>query len=155
MYPHGLRVVNGRYKDINDGFPFSESTNTSFLLNMNTFSFYALSGFSFPVEDTRRRIVFEDAPTNVNLMFKGAMSISVCPGDFSETAQCVMQVNNSKTLMFSTRASDDPERFCKLDPEKVYFANFAHSPEPGVQPAKCANDSHTKCAMFYTEALLN
>lgn len=150
MYPDGLRKVSGTYEQYNDGYPFGESTNTSFLLNINTMTFVSLSGFSLPHENTRRRIVFENAPTNYNLMGSGLVSVSRCPGDFV-TATCVMPVNNGSTLFITTKPNDPPH-WCHVDKDKEYFINYILTDDLAYPPS-CANMLHRTCAMFYTEAL--
>lgn len=155
IYPAGVSIVQATYQSINDNEPFGVSTNTSFLLDMSIGSFHSLSGFKFDQVNARRRVVFSEAPTNFRLMSSGTMSISECPGDFTSTAACVIPVNNGSTVLFSTRASDTSSAFCKLDPTKTYYANYIHSPNPGVVSPSCASSQNQTCAMFYTETELN
>ncbi len=154
IYPAGLNIIQATYESVNDNQPFGASTNTSFLLNMSVTEFHTLSGFSFPQTEARRRVVFADAPTSFRLMGQGTMSVSECPGDFSNTAVCVIPVHNSKTVLFSTRASDSSASFCKLDPTKTYFVNYVHSADPYNVTPTCASSLNQTCAMFYTETEL-
>lgn len=153
VHPPGLRMAEGTYAEFNDGFGFGESTNASFLLDIPTNSFFALSGFSLPTENVRRRIVFVDAPTNRTQMDGGTVSVSECPGDFSESATCVFSVNNMSTLFFSTRPSEELDVYCVLDPTKTYFINYVTSQDPYSVPPTCRADG-TRCAMFYSESLV-
>lgn len=157
MHPPGLTMVEDVYANINDGFPFGESTNTSFLLNIWNTQFVSLSDFSLPTEETTRRIVFVDAPTSHNHMDTGTVSVSECPGDFSdETATCVLPVHNNSTLFISTKASDplsESPGFCRLDPRKTYFINYVTSPAPYDEPPSCQAAGAEDCAMFYSESL--
>lgn len=153
VFPPGLRMIEGTYSEINDGFPFAESTNASFLLEIPINGFYTLSDFSFPYENARRRIVFVDAPTSHVMMDGGTVSVSECPGDFSDAATCVFSVTNMSTLFFSTRPSEDLDRYCVLDPAKTYFINYVTSTDPYAVPPSCRADG-TRCAMFYSEAAL-
>ncbi len=159
VYPQGLSLGQATYIEINDNQQFGESTNTSFLLNMNTSQFFALSGFQYDAIDSRRRIVIADAPTNFRLMGQGTMSISECPGDFTNTAKCVIPISRSganRTVRISTRLTDigDP-LYCVVDPNETYFVNFVHSPDPGVVQPECDSAQNQTCAVFYSEALLN
>jgi|GEM_PF-2121527 len=157
MYPPGLTMVEDVYANINDGFPFGESTNASFLLNIWNTQFVALSDFSFPVDDEIRRIVFVDAPTSHNHMDSGTVSISACPGDFSEeTATCVLPVHNNSTLFISTRDSDPLSAapgYCRVDPRQTYYINYVTSPDPYGEAPSCLSPDDNNCAMFYSESL--
>ncbi len=154
VYPPGLLLVEGEYATFNDTYPFGVSTNTSFELEINTSRFVALSGFKMPQDSFKRRIVFEQAPTNYNMMSQATISISECPGDFSATAACVRVVNNFTTWFFSTDTADDPNLYCILDPNKTYFINYVLSPDAYNEAPACKNPADNKCAVFYTEAVL-
>ncbi len=153
VFPQGLNRVQATYQSVNDGFGFGESTNTSFLLDASVTSFVTLSGFKFDQVNTRRRVVFADAPTSSRLMGTGTMSISECPGDFTNTAECVFEVNNTSTLLFSTNSAD-PSAFCKLDPTKTYYANYIHSADPYNITPTCQSPTNQTCGFFYTETEL-
>ncbi|MCX7554698.1 hypothetical protein OS175_12480 [Marinicella sp. S1101] len=154
--PMGLIPVNGSYQFFNDGFGFGESTNSRFLAPVSTNEYLSLAEFSFSDADTRRRIVFNDAPTSENLIDEATISISQCPGDFTESATCVIPVNNNSNVFFSTRPSDlgDP-LYCVLDPEKSYYFNLIMSPDPFNTIPSCDEPTDTQCSAFYAEALMN
>ena len=154
VYPPGLIRVNGVYRNYNDGFNFGESTNASFLANISINSFLTLSDFSFPQPDSRRRIALVDAPSNFNLMAISTISISECPGDFTETATCVFEVNNNSNVFFSTRPSDAGSFYCMLDPEQAYYINYITTPDPYNEAPSCVNDE-PDCAIFYAEVFMN
>lgn len=156
VYPTGgssqtLAVVQDTYDNINDGQPFGASTNTSFELSFGTDEFVTLTGFSLPTDNTRRRMVFENAPTNYNLMSSATMSVSECPGDFTSSALCVIQVTNTSTV-FMTTDHTSPQSWCHLDHNKTYYINFVLTPSPYTQQPACASSQHSTCAIFYTEA---
>lgn len=156
VHPPGLTMVEDVYANINDGFPFGESTNASFLLNIWNTQFVSLSDFSLPTAETSRRIVFVDAPTSHNHFNTGTVSISECPGDFSETATCVLPVHNNATLFISTRTEDPFDgqpTFCRLDPRRTYYINYVTSPDPFNEPPSCNDADDDNCAMFYSESL--
>ena len=155
VYPPAHTRISGLFRDINDGFDFGESTNTSALLSFHITRFYALSEFGTDRLDFRRRIVFEDAPSSHNLMRIGTFSVSECPGDFTETARCRKQIQSLSTLFFSTRPDDDPELYCLLEPGERYYINFIHSPDPYGASSECRNSSHNECAMFFSETTLS
>ena len=158
VYPTGgasqaLGVVQDTYMNINDGQPFGASTNTSFELSFGTDEFVTLTGFSLPTDETRRRMVFENAPTNYNLMSTATMSVSECPGDFTTSALCVIQVSNSSTVFMTTKNGDPTlSNWCHLDHNKTYYINYVLTPSPYTQQPACANSQHSTCAIFYTEA---
>lgn len=137
------------YPSLNDNQPFGESTSTSFELNLQTNRYAVVSGFSLP--SGKRRMVFENAPTNYHLADRFSISVSECPGDFTATATCLMQAHNSSTLFFTTN-SHDPVSWCKLEAGKEYFINYILTPEPFTDLPTCANPSHSRCAIFYSEA---
>ena len=139
------------YPSLNDNEPFGESVSTSFELNLKTDRYAVVSGFSLNAD--RRRMVFENAPTNYNLMSEVTISVSTCPGDFTSTAACLFQASNSSTLIFTTKAND-PDNWCKLERGKQYYINYILTPEPFTTAPACANPSHSRCAIFYTEAAL-
>jgi len=154
--PTGVSPVNGKYRHYNGGFNFAESTNSVFLARVETNQYLTLSDFTFPTQDARRRINFSDAPSNENLMAIATISVSECPGDFTTSATCSMQVSNSSTAFFSTRDSDaQNSMYCVLDPEKNYFFNLIMTPEPFVIPPECDEPSATNCAAFYNESVMN
>lgn len=156
VYPPGLFRENGTYEQYNDGEPFGVSTNTSFLLDIRINRFVVLDNFSYPQVNAWRRIVFVDAPTNHNMMHVGTISVSECPGDFSETATCRISVHNNKTIFVTTRPGDsDIDPFCKLDPNKSYYINYVLTDDPYNGMPECADVTDTVCAMFYSETLLS
>ena len=158
VYPTGgsstaLNAVQDTYQNINDDQPFGVSTNTSFELNFSVDQFVTLTGFSLPTDETRRRIVFEDAPTNYNLMETATLSVSECPGDFTTSALCVIPVNNGSTVFMTTRNMDPTgTNWCHLDHTKTYYINYVLTQGPYTQQPECANSQHNTCAIFYTEA---
>jgi hypothetical protein len=154
VYPPGLARANGVYRNFNDGFDFGQSTNASFLANIGINTFLTLSDFSFPQADSRRRIALVDAPSNFNLMAVTTISISECPGDFTETATCLFEVNNNSNMFFSTRPSDADSFFCVLDPQQVYYINYITTPDPYNEPPSC-NDDEPDCAVFYAKVFMN
>jgi hypothetical protein len=155
VYPDGLFRIDADYAFFNDGFNFGESTNATFLANVHNDNFLTLSDFSFPQVNARRRIIMAPAPTNFNLISQGTISVSECPGDFSETATCVFTVSNTTNLFFSTKPSDADSFFCLLDPEQTYYINYITTPDPYNEPPECANQNHTSCAFFYAEGIMN
>lgn len=151
IYPPSLLIEEGLYSDFNDGFPFGQSTNTSFIADIRTNEFLSLSGFNLTTPNTRRRIDSLQAPTNFNPMDKGTISVSRCPGDFSETAVCKFVVVEYSSLLFSTNQNDDPGTYCILDPAKTYYMNYVMSADPYVELPTCLSPTHQSCAIFYTE----
>ncbi|MFC3195281.1 hypothetical protein ACFODZ_13595 [Marinicella sediminis] len=156
VYPPGLARVDGVYANYNDGVEFGNSTNVTFEANIAISTFLTLSEFSFDQPDTRRRITLVTAPTNYDPIEAGTISVSTCPGDFSQTAECVFNVTNNSTLFFSTRPSDagSPFNFCILDPTQSYYINYITTPDPYNQAPNCANGAQS-CAFFYSEAVMN
>lgn len=153
-YPPGLSQVIGIYRDFNSGNNFGETTNTALLANVNTSDYLVLSDFSMPTPDFRRRMIFNNAPTNVNLMADATVSISECPGDFTAAATCTMPVNNQSVLFFSNITDDEnhPSRdYCILDSEKTYFYNLIMSLDPFNTEPTCNDVNDTECAAFAGE----
>ena len=151
-YPPNYEPVFASYESINDGFGFGQSTNASFLLNIELDQFVALSDFGTTQTNFRRRIVFVDSPTNYNLFWQALITVSHCPGDFTANAVCSMVVHDSSTLHFSTNPNDDPGFYCILDPNESYYINYVLTPDPYTTGSRCHNISHTECALFYSEA---
>jgi hypothetical protein len=156
VYPSGLNRVNSTYAENNDNFNFGESTNATFLLDVGNSQFATLSNFSYPQSNARRRVVFAPAPTNHNLMDVSTISVSECPGDFTNGgATCLFEnVHNQSTLFFSTRSSDIGSAFCVLDPAKTYYINYVTSPAPYSISPSCASAGDQVCAFFYSESAL-
>ena len=154
--PAGLTVTNGVYRDYNGQADFGTSTNTTFLANLSTSEILSLADFTMSTPNFRRRFVFSDAPSNYNLMGDATVSISLCPGDFTATASCVMPVNNLTTLFFSNRPEDEnsPTPYCILDSSRSYFYNLIMSPDPMNVAPECENPANTSCAAFGSEAVL-
>ncbi len=153
IYPPNLLIEDGLYSEFNDGYPFGQSTNTNFIADISTNEFLSLSGFNLTTPNTRRRIVSEVAPVNYNPMDQGTISVSRCPGDFSETAVCRFVVNTFSVLLFSTNQNDDPGTYCILDPAKTYYINYVMSADPYVELPTCLNQAHQSCAIFYIELI--
>lgn len=159
VYPPTLTRKNGVYRDYNDGFDFGESTNASFMLDISNNQFYTLSGFSLLGNSNlniRRKITLVDAPTQRQID-QSTMSISECPGDFTQSATCVIPISATlpnSLVKFSTLPSDDPNVYCILDPSKTYYVNFVNSPNPYTSLPSCRNGSHTACTIFYSEGVL-
>lgn len=155
VYPSFLSRISGEYVDINDGQLFGDSTHTSVLVNLNVNSFGTYANFGTDRVNFRRRIVFEDTPTNYNHFDLGTYSVSHCPGDFTQNAQCRGQVHSATTLRFSTNPADqNNSTYCYLERGVMYYINFVTTPDPyGIIPY-CRNTSHDECAMFYTESAL-
>ncbi|WP_223787063.1 hypothetical protein [Marinicella meishanensis] len=151
VYPAGLERVEKVYTEINDGQPFGVSTNTDVLEDIGIGQFLSVSGFSLNQTNFRRRIVFEQAPTNHRLMENATISVAECPGDFSETAQCVKAVNNFSNMFFSTNPADNPALYCLMDKDTVYYFNIVLSNDPYNVTPECNNPVHEVCAIFYTE----
>lgn len=157
LYPPNLNRVNGVYSQYNDGFNFGVSTNTSFELDIVNTQFYALSGFSLTGDNplnVRRKITLADAPTQRQID-QSTMSVSECPGDFSNTATCVIPISTTlpnSVVRFSTVPSDNPAIYCILDPAKTYYVNFVNSPDPYNTPPSC-RIGHSACTVFYSEGL--
>ncbi len=154
IYPPGLNISQGFYASFNDGYPFGFSTHTSFEASIFISTFMSLSGFSFDEFNARRRVVFSRPPSNFRPMASGFYSVSECPGDFTGSAICKGIIYNNSTLLFSTIATDDPSRYCILDPAATYYINFIMSDDPYNVPPSCASPSHSSCAVYYSETAL-
>jgi hypothetical protein len=158
VFPPNLTRITGVYSQYNDGVDFGESTNTSFELDIPNTHFFALSGFSLTGNsqlNVRRKIILADAPTQRQID-QSTMSVSECPGDFSNTATCVIPISTTlphSRVNFSTVPSDDPAVFCILDPTKTYYVNFVNSPDPYNTPPSC-RIGHSACTVFYSEGLV-
>ena len=153
IYPPGLSIVTGAYANYNDGFDFGTTTNASFELTLSTNQFAALSGVSLPA-NFRRRVVLTDPPTQ-RLIEQATISVSTCPGDFTESgAVCLMVVDNSSNLFFSTRPedADHPINFCVLEPDTPYYINYVTSPSPYTNAPNCQGSN--SCTIFYSEAAM-
>lgn len=151
VYPQNLQPDFRDYVVLNDGREFGTSTHTSVLINISNNRFVVADNFTTPTQRFRRRIVFEDPPTSHNFAELSTISISECPGDFSNSAVCVFDVNRGSNLYISTRLNEDPDQYCILEPGTSYYFNVINSPFPySVQPY-CRNLSDSECAIFYTE----
>jgi len=151
VYPNGLERIEKVYSEINDGQPFGVSTNTDVLEDIGIGQFLSVSGFSLTEPNFRRRIVFEQAPTDRRLMENATIAVAECPGDFSETAQCVKSVNNFSNMFFSTNPADNPALYCLMEEDKIYYFNIVLSNDPYNVAPRCNNIAHQVCAIFYTE----
>lgn len=151
VFPPGYIPVRRDYVDFNDTFLFGQSTHTSFELSMSIGTFVILEPFGWPDEDWSRRIVMEDAPTQ-RFIGQSTISVSKCPGDFTEAAACSWVVNRTSTLWFSTREVPLFPHACKLEPGVDYYINYILTPEPYGQIASCHNTDYSVCTFFYSES---
>ena len=156
VYPPGVNRIDVLYTSLtNSGLPFGQSTNSEATVNFNINTFVAASGFSLPTADVRRRMTFEDAPTNINQALVSSISVSECPGDFTKTATCVKNdVSRGQTMLFSTKQSDvGDDTICSLDHTKTYYINYIHTGDPYNGQSRCSNINHQTCALFYAEGV--
>lgn len=140
------------YTVANDGYPFGTNTGGTLVETFGTSQFLALSNFSTNKTDFRRRIATYASPTSVNPWYAVTWSISECPGDFTSSAVCKGQMIPSNEIAISTKQTGEPASYCIIQPGVSYYLNFVHDLEPYDQtPGRCANPSHTSCAMFTSE----
>ncbi len=157
VLPPNLDMVQGTYTEFNQGQPFGENNNVNFELDIQNSKFYALSGFSLeadnPPFNNRRKITLQDAPTQRQIS-QSTMSISECPGDFTQSAVCVIPLSAANsTARFSTVVTDDPGTFCILEAGKSYYVNYVNSPNPLATPPSCEISSNFACTIFYNEGV--
>ncbi|WP_223787151.1 hypothetical protein [Marinicella meishanensis] len=151
VFPPGLTAVANTYRQINEGFDFGQSTNSTVELTLSNNEFAAISGFFLDQTNFRRRIVFEQAPTNYNLIESATITVSECPGDFTDNAVCKRTVNNFSNMFFSTNPADNPVLYCIMDPTKTYYINYVTTPDPYNEAPYCQNGGDTECTIFYSE----
>ncbi|MGJ8662924.1 MAG: hypothetical protein ACSHWU_04695 [Marinicella sp.] len=151
IYPPNLTRLSSTYQFFNDGYDFGETTHTDVLINLATSEFITLSDFGLTELNFRRRIDFVSAPTNYNRISQATVSISECPGDFTETSICNYLVENFRSIRFSTNQADNPLLYCILEPGTNYYINFVLSPSPYTEPPSCDSENDFECAIFYTE----
>lgn len=154
--PVGLNVASFNYVyDLNDGIEFGVSTNTDVLINLYNSSYGVASNFTYPATPNfRRRIDFVSAPTSHNSTHLSTVSISQCPGDFSETAVCTKVIESFRSMSFSNNVNDNPLLYCILTPGKTYYLNVVNSSDPYNIAPSCDDMSDTNCALFFTETSL-
>jgi len=151
VFPPGFTALATTYQQINEGFAFGQSTNSTVELTLTNQEFAAVSGFFLDQPNFRRRIVFEQAPTNYNQMESATITISECPGDFTDNVVCKRVVNNFSNMFFSTNPADNPVLYCIMDPTQTYYINYVTSPDPYNTAPFCQNGGDNECTIFYSE----
>ncbi|MGJ8664005.1 MAG: hypothetical protein ACSHWU_10150, partial [Marinicella sp.] len=154
--PPGISAANFNYVlDLNDGLEFGVSTNTDVLINLFNTHYAVASNFTYPdTPNFRRRLDFVSAPTSHNKAHLSTVSISLCPGDFSETAVCSKVVESFRSMSFSSDTNDNPSLYCILEPGKTYYMNVINSSSPYTITPSCDDMSDSNCALFFTETSL-
>ena len=158
VIPSGLSAKNIDYTVMNQGFSFGTNTNTNAIETFSTSQYLAISDLSTTNPNLRRSIQFYQNPTNLKPNWYVTMSISECPGDFTNAATCKKLIYPAQepSMYVSTNQSDNPNIYCIIEPNKSYYLNFVHDNDPyDSTPGRCAFTSDTVCSIFFNESHLN
>ncbi|WP_267176139.1 hypothetical protein [Marinicella marina] len=142
------------YTEINDGFPFGESTSTNVVANFTINQHVEIADLFTDQVNFRRKLQFYPTPSNYNSPFWVSLSISECPGDFTETAVCnrVLVPVQFPQVRVSTYPDDPTDTYCVIEPGKSYYLNMLHDQDPFDEVAgRCAFQPDSTCAVIFGE----
>ncbi|MFK8003800.1 MAG: hypothetical protein AB8H86_29830 [Polyangiales bacterium] len=144
------------YTELNEGHPFGTSNDTNARATFHIGASAEISGFSTPQENFYRILGFVPSPSSLNASHIVTVSISECPGDFTSTATCVVQVSpmGFSQLRVTTNQSETNPTVCVIEANKVYYLNMIHDRFPFDDiPGRCSNESNQTCTVFFSETL--
>lgn len=152
IYPEGTTGHFDTYANVNDGAPFGTDTGATMIESFGTNQFLSLSEFYTDRTEFSRRIQTFPSPSDTNLWYAATYSISECPGDFTQTAQCKGVIVPFHTIFITTVTGEVPDNYCQIEAGKMYYINYIHDIDPfDSTPGRCASLDHTVCSMFTSE----
>ncbi len=158
VYPGpGLAIKNYNYATLKDGNEFGTTTSGNVAITINNTNFASVEFTTPNIQPFSRRINFVTAPLHIgNKADKTSFSISSCPGDYSQNAECVVTVNNNGGNVKITTLSgyDGVAGYCVLDPNTTYYMNFVNKENPYVGSPQCLDPGDAVCTPFFSEGEL-
>jgi hypothetical protein len=146
--------VQMTYTAANGGQPFGTSTGTNLIVDFNINQYLELSGFSTSEVNFYRKLQFYPTPSSSNATHVNVVSVSECPGDFTESATCLATVAGSgySQMKITTNPNETGSDYCKIERNKSYYLNIIHDQYPfDTVQGRCAFTSNVTCAIFLNE----
>jgi hypothetical protein len=149
-----LSPIQTSYSNANGGQAFGTSTGTNAIINFSIHQYLQLSDFGTSQINFYRKLQFYPAPSNLNSSYINVVSISECPGDFTQSATCLATVAGAgfSQIKITTDPNADENEYCKIEPGASYYMNIIHDQFPfDTQEGRCAFTTNQTCAIFFNE----